>query len=46
MNASTRMHLIAGVLTFAFLVAVVGMVSSDSIKWESAATTAAPVQVL
>jgi hypothetical protein len=34
MDLSMRMVLVAGMLMLALLVAIVGMVSADSIKWE------------
>lgn len=36
MDQSMRMVLIAGVLMLALLVAVVGSVGADSVRWESA----------
>jgi hypothetical protein len=44
MGLSMRMVLVAGVLMLALLVAIVGMVSADSLKWEppSSAVATAP----
>ena len=39
MDQSMRMVLIAGVLMLALLMAVVGSVGADSVKWESASAT-------
>jgi hypothetical protein len=36
MDRSMRMVVIAGVLMLALLIAIVGSVSADSVKWESA----------
>jgi len=38
-----RMVLVAGMLMLALLVAIVGMVSADSVKWEPPAPTVAAV---
>ena len=44
MDISMRMVLVAGVLMLALLVAIVGMVSANSVKWEPAPAVAnAPV---
>ena len=40
MDISMRMVLVAGVLMLALLVAIVGMVSADSVKWEPAPAVA------
>ena len=40
MDRSMRMVLVAGVLMLALLVAIVGMVSADSLKWEPAPAVA------
>ena len=46
MDISMRMVLLAGFLMLALLVAIVGMVSADSVKWEPAPAVAkAPVDV-
>jgi hypothetical protein len=34
MDISMRMVLVAGMLMLALLVAIIGMVSADSVKWE------------
>ena len=44
MDRSMRMVIVAGVLMLALLVAVVGSVGADSVKWESAsAPTQSPI---
>ena len=40
MDPSMRMVLVAGMLTLALLVAIVGMVSADSLEWEPAPAVA------
>jgi hypothetical protein len=40
MDPSMRMVLVAGMLMLALLVAIVGMVSADSLKWEPAPAVA------
>jgi hypothetical protein len=40
MDISMRMVLVAGMLMLALLVAIVGMVSADSVKWEPAPAVA------
>jgi hypothetical protein len=41
MDRSMRMVVIAGVLMLALLIAIVGSVSADSVKWQSLAVHAA-----
>lgn len=43
MDLSMRMVFVAGVLTLALLVAIVGMVSADTITWEPPSVAAATI---